>query len=851
MTKHSTFLNMALMTILLILVGCISAPPPTSAIQLHGESGTLSNFTWVSIDVNLTPLNNNEALLDSIYLSGGIFTPACGYIGQIEIHVYSNGNLVWEKSAPQNTSLVQPIPLMNVSATVKPDSRIVVAQGNAYVQLDYSTQVGHMVDLGEEIPICQFLPDLPGETPPTDLQNNSPAPGFTHDLFSQGSIRLDIPPANQTPTSEPAPTVTTSSANCFPPGISDLSFAPSSPVAIGALVNINAKANWNSCFRAMRLIIDDNVAYELGQPTFTYLWDTSGVTAGNHKIRLEVAALGDDNWSNPSVQEAVFTLQTGAIPAPKEPNATVPNGTVSTACTLSIEDFSFNPSSPSTIGTTVNIHAKATSNSCFRSMRILIDGSRVYEQSSPQWTYNWNTSNYGEGNHTIRLEVAALGDNNWTSPFSQDASYTLQSGITPTAVSCTAPPIEDLSFNPASPSAIGTTVNIHAKATWNSCFRSMRILIDGSQAYEQSSPEWTYNWNTSNYGTGNHTIRLEVAALGDNSWSNPSNQDASYTLQSAAAPTSVSCVAPPVEDLSFNPGSPSAIGTTVNIHAKAKWNSCFRSMRLKIDGEVVYEQSSPEWTYNWNTSSYGSGSHSVRLEVAALGDNGWTSPFSRDTSYSLQSAVVPTSVSCAVPPIEDLSFNPSSSASVGTTVNIHAKATWNSCFRSMRILIDGNPAYEQSSPEWTFGWNTYNYSVGSHTVRLEVAALGDNSWSNPSYQDASYNLLSAPPPPPSPTSPPPSGLGQPSLASPSNGTLIPPGTDITVQWNSVNGATQYLVEIWGGQYGGTHAQPCGWQSGTSCHIGTMSPGNVLWHVMARDGSGNYSSWSGDWNFTPQ
>ena len=91
----------------------------------------------------------------------------------------------------------------------------------------------------------------------------------------------------------------------------------------------------------------------------------------------------------------------------------------------------------------------------------------------------------------------------------------------------------------------------------------------------------------------------------------------------------------------------------------------------------------------------------------------------------------------------------------------------------------------------------------------------------------------------------------PTLVSPRNGALLQPGTDVTLQWNSISGATQYLMEIWGGQYSGTHTTPCGWQNGTSCYIGTMSPGNVLWHVKARDGSGNESPWSDDWNFTPQ
>ena len=531
-----------------------------------------------------------------------------------------------------------------------------------------------------------------------------------------------------------------------------------------------------------------------------------------------------------------------ATPQPISPSATSPQG-----CSLPIEDLSFSPSS-AIVGTTVNIHAKATWNNCFRAMRLKIDGNVVYELGSPEFTYSWNTSGYSAGNHTVRLEVAAQNDNNWANPSVSESTYSLQAGVTatqpvqpnttPTPQICQAPPIEDLSFNPSS-ATVGTTVNVHAKATWNSCFRAMRLKIDGNIVYELGSPEFTYSWNTSGYSAGGHTIRLEVAAQGDNSWSSPSVREANFTLQAGATATPIPCTAPPIEDLSFNPGSPATVGMTVNVHAKATWNSCFRSMRLKIDGNIVYELGSPEWNYNWNTSGYSTGNHTIRLEVAAQGDNSWSNPSVREVTYTLQAGATPTPVPCTAPPIEDLSFNPGSPATVGTTVNVHAKATWNSCFRSMRLKIDGNIVYELGSPEWNYSWNTSGYSVGGHTIRLEVAAQGDNSWSNPSVREETYTLQSA------------GGLSKPTLISPTNGALLPPGTDVTLQWNSVSGATQYLVEIWGGQYGGTHATPCGWQSGTSCHIGTMSPGNVLWRVQARDGAGNLSPWSDEWNFTPQ
>ena len=115
-----------------------------------------------------------------------------------------------------------------------------------------------------------------------------------------------------------------------------------------------------------------------------------------------------------------------------------------------------------------------------------------------------------------------------------------------------APPIEDLSFNPPSPASVGTTVHIHCKATWDPTFRAMRLKIDGNIAYELGAPEFTRDWQTGGYSPGSHVILLEVAALGDNDWTNPTRRQETYILQAAPAPTTP---APP-------PATPTATPTT-------------------------------------------------------------------------------------------------------------------------------------------------------------------------------------------------------------------------------------------------------------------------------------------------
>jgi hypothetical protein len=87
----------------------------------------------------------------------------------------------------------------------------------------------------------------------------------------------------------------------------------------------------------------------------------------------------------------------------------------------------------------------------------------------------------------------------------------------------------------------------------------------------------------------------------------------------------------------------------------------------------------------------------------------------------------------------------------------------------------------------------------------------------------------------------------PSLFNPGNGSAHPYNYDLTFQWLFSSGADAYLLEWWGGPYG--TAQPCGWSSSVSCHIGTLAPGNTYsWHVKARNSAGE-SNWSSTWSVT--
>lgn len=171
---------------------------------------------------------------------------------------------------------------------------------------------------------------------------------------------------------------------------------------------------------------------------------------------------------------------------------------------------------------------------------------------------------------------------------------------------------------------------------------------------------------------------------------------------------------------------------------------------------------------------------------------------------------------------------------------------WNAAANAVQYQVElwGGPYQLMTPCNWQAGTTCHIGQMWPGTMSWHVRAR--NSAGQVSAWSSTWSFTVTEPATPTPT-PTPAPAWRPTLSSPSNGALLPRTTDVTLRWNSLSSATQYKVEVWGGVY--QLMTPCDWQSGTSCHIGQMWPGNVLWHVKARTSSGTESAWSEEWNFT--
>ncbi|HCC78698.1 MAG TPA: hypothetical protein DEP80_03710 [Anaerolineae bacterium] len=305
--------------------------------------------------------------------------------------------------------------------------------------------------------------------------------------------------------------------------ITSFNVSPSSPQTKGTSIHITGQAQCNNAsVQSLRFLVDGGVVYEIGAPSLDTYWNTSSYSSGSHQLSLQVAAVGDNSWSNIGHQEKSFELTIPSSPPTETPYAP-PN--------CSITSFNVSPSSPQSAGTPIHITAQGScSNVSVRAMRILVNSSSIYEIGAPSIVTNWNTNSYGAGSYQITVQVAGVGDNNWTYAGSQSTSFTLSP---PLPTDTPAPPPTCSGPTLSSPSNGALLNNPNVSFSWNtkSGATEYKFEIWGGDfgGNHQSPCGWSgsTSCNVNNLGKYNYMWRV-IARIGGQEC--PSAQEWNVTI---------------------------------------------------------------------------------------------------------------------------------------------------------------------------------------------------------------------------------------------------------------------------------------------------------------------------------
>lgn len=156
-----------------------------------------------------------------------------------------------------------------------------------------------------------------------------------------------------------------------------------------------------------------------------------------------------------------------------------------------------------------------------------------------------------------------------------------------------------------------------------------------------------------------------------------------------------------------------------------------------------------------------------------------------------------------------------------------------------RVELWGGPYSAMTPCDWQSATTCRIGTMRPGTMSWHVKARGSDGSETDWSETWTFTIQGNQPP----------AADRPALSSPGNGSSMPQNTEVTLTWNAASNATQYRVELWGGPY--STMTPCDWQNATSCRVGTMWPGTMLWHVKARNSAGQENDWSDTWSFTIQ
>jgi murein DD-endopeptidase MepM/ murein hydrolase activator NlpD len=288
-----------------------------------------------------------------------------------------------------------------------------------------------------------------------------------------------------------------------------------------------------------------------------------------------------------------------------------------------------------------------------------------------------------------------------------------------------------LTTDPPSPSE-ASMVRIHASIAPFATFRAMRIKIDGSVVYELGAPEFYYDWNTSGYTTGDHSVIVEVADQTDTSWSNPQRQGIVYKLLGNSVPVNH---APNRPTLIANPAYDwyVTIGSAPQLCSQAQGDS---------DGDAISQyrfvaSGSPGTADSgWgNSSCYTFGSitpGTYEWHTQVKDSRGGISDWSDKWHFTVEPSGITATIN---------SFNPGSPSNA-EEVKIYGCTSGHAGVNiTMRVLVneanDGsdsgqwNIIKEQGSPCFNDIdvpiWRTLGYSDGQHRVRVVAWAIAPDA----------------------------------------------------------------------------------------------------------------------------
>ena len=465
------------------------------------------------------------------------------------------------------------------------------------------------------------------------------------------------------------------------PAVSISAPADGTSVVVTNTVSITADASDDVGVAAVEFYVDGNLQSTVTDAPYTYVWDTTGATVGNHSI----TAKAYDATENEADSSAVTV---DVLPPPDTTKPTL-------ALLTPVDNSSI------IIGNLVDITTDASDNVGVTKVEFYIDGSPRSETATAPYSLTWNTIGSDLGPHTITIQAYDAAGN--VGELSATITIIPVPDTTAPTVAITAPDADASTI-------IGTPLTITADASDDFAVTKVEISIDGDLKASLTDGPYSYTWDTTDAALGMHTIAVEAYDAAGNT------KVASSTATIIPVPDTAN---PTVSIADPDDGIEIITGTNSFVNIDAADNFGVVKVELSIDDTVVSTLTAGPYTYDWDTTGLSLGAHTLLAKAYdAAGNVGQSSV--------VNFTIVPPP-DTAAPSVAITAPSDGSSTIIGDDVAITATASDNVGVSKVEFFVDGAPRSETAAEPYALTWNTVGTSLGAHTIMVRASDAAGNA----------------------------------------------------------------------------------------------------------------------------
>ena len=455
--------------------------------------------------------------------------------------------------------------------------------------------------------------------------------------------------------------------------------------SVNGVVDIEVEASDNTTIQYVSILINNDLKITRLTEPYSYQWNTEEEADDLvYSIYAVIVDIDNNRTTIPPISVTVNNL----LPT----DVTPPTGALTS------------PPAGSTVFGNALIQVTAADDQLVDYIEFYIDGqlNGTIDCNGPSCTgsYEWNTLEESEGEHTIQV-ILVDGWNNttvltsvnvWVDNIDEDS-------IHPDVVI----------IEPASGQTVSGDVFIEALATDNSGIDRVEFFINADLVYIDSlGPEYNYTWNTNHFPDDQDYI---ISLIG-------------YDLVDNEGPsTPITVHLDNYDNISpsgsiLYPYAGQSVSEVETISVYAEDNDAVSQVEFYIDNVLVYTDTEEPYEYDWNTLAEAEDiNHIVGAKITDPSDNIFEVP-----SVSVYVNNIPNDTS---PPIVVIS-SPSNGQTVAGTVNFSVLASDDSGISLVEFFIDGESIATTEEAPYTYLWDTTLGHNDPHALSARAVDVAGN-----------------------------------------------------------------------------------------------------------------------------